>query len=633
VEAFFLKGFVVRFEPDGKKLKADSESTVLDLAKEGGIGIRSECGGKGKCGKCRIVVEDQQNLSEVNETEREHLTPQEIGRGYRLACMTTVLGDSLVFIPSESRLSVRRIQIRGMEQPVKLDPNVRKICLVLEKPTLQNPVADDLNILTNLEKLYGLRDLEWEYELVKNLPDTIRDGNWRVTVTLLNDHKVIDLEPGDTTSRNFGFAVDIGTSKIVGYLTNLSSGEVVGFGSLENPQIAFGEDILSRISYAEESLEKRRRLQILAVEGINRIIQMACGEAGVNPSEIYELTVVGNTAMFSLFLGIQTKYLHLAPYVPGVKGPVVVKAQEIGININPRASIYALPNIAGYVGADAVGDVLATNIYEMDEMCLLVDVGTNGEVFVGNKEDIVSCSCAAGPAFEGVHIQHGMKAVSGAIERIEISPKTFEVKYLTVDGAKPVGICGSGIIDAVAEMFKCGIISERGKFNDVDTPRMIRVEGKPEFVIAWKEETALGKDITVSLKDIEEVQLAKAAIHTGCVILMEKKAVTEDDIDRVFIAGAFGNYINPESAKFLGLIPDIPIEKITFAGNTALAGAKMALLSREVRKTAQRLSRWIRYVELMAEPNFQREFVKSTLIPYRHLDKYPSVKKYLEKHR
>jgi len=628
-----LKGFVVRFEPDGKKLKADSESTVLDLAKEGGIGIRSECGGKGKCGKCRIVVEDQQNLSEVNETEREHLTPQEIGRGYRLACMTTVLGDSLVFIPSESRLSVRRIQIRGMEQPVKLDPNVRKICLVLEKPTLQNPVADDLNILTNLEKLYGLRDLEWEYELVKNLPDTIRDGNWRVTVTLLNDHKVIDLEPGDTTSRNFGFAVDIGTSKIVGYLTNLSSGEVVGFGSLENPQIAFGEDILSRISYAEESLEKRRRLQILAVEGINRIIQMACGEAGVNPSEIYELTVVGNTAMFSLFLGIQTKYLHLAPYVPGVKGPVVVKAQEIGININPRASIYALPNIAGYVGADAVGDVLATNIYEMDEMCLLVDVGTNGEVFVGNKEDIVSCSCAAGPAFEGVHIQHGMKAVSGAIERIEISPKTFEVKYLTVDGAKPVGICGSGIIDAVAEMFKCGIISERGKFNDVDTPRMIRVEGKPEFVIAWKEETALGKDITVSLKDIEEVQLAKAAIHTGCVILMEKKAVTEDDIDRVFIAGAFGNYINPESAKFLGLIPDIPIEKITFAGNTALAGAKMALLSREVRKTAQRLSRWIRYVELMAEPNFQREFVKSTLIPYRHLDKYPSVKKYLEKHR
>jgi len=628
-----LKGFVVRFEPDGKKLKADSESTVLDLAKEGGIGIRSECGGKGKCGKCRIVVEDQQNLSEVNETEREHLTPQEIGRGYRLACMTTVLGDSLVFIPSESRLSVRRIQIRGMEQPVKLDPNVRKICLVLEKPTLQNPVADDLNILTNLEKLYGLRGLEWEYELVKNLPDTIRDGNWKVTVTLLNDHKVIDLEPGDTTSRNFGFAVDIGTSKIVGYLTNLSSGEVVGFGSLENPQIAFGEDILSRISYAEESLEKRRRLQILAVEGINRIIQMACGEAGVNPSEIYELTVVGNTAMFSLFLGIQTKYLHLAPYVPGVKGPVVVKAQELGININPRASIYALPNIAGYVGADAVGDVLATNIYEMDEMCLLVDVGTNGEVFVGNKEDIVSCSCAAGPAFEGVHIQHGMKAVSGAIERIEISPKTFEVKYLTVDGAKPVGICGSGIIDAVAEMFKCGIISERGKFNDVDTPRMIRVEGKPEFVIAWKEETALGKNITVSLKDIEEVQLAKAAIHTGCVILMEKKAVTEDDIDRVFIAGAFGNYINPESAKFLGLIPDIPTEKITFAGNTALAGAKMALLSREVRKTAQRLSRWIRYVELMAEPNFQREFVKSTLIPYRHLERYPSVKKYLEKHR
>ncbi|MEX2750893.1 MAG: ASKHA domain-containing protein [Candidatus Freyarchaeota archaeon] len=629
-----MKGFVVRFEPEGKKLKADSESTILDLAKEGGVGIRSECGGKGKCGKCRIIVEEQHNLNEVTETERKHLTPQEIGRGYRLACMTTIRGNSLVLIPSESRISVRRIQVQGMEQPVKLDPNVRKINLVLEKPTLQNPIADDLNILTHLEKVYGLRDLEWEYELVKNLPDTIRDGNWNITVTLLDDHKIIDLESGDTTPRNFGFAVDIGTSKIVGYLVNLNSGEVVGFGSLENPQIAFGEDILSRISYAEESPEKRRRLQILAIEGINKIVQAACEEVGIKPSEIYELTAVGNTAMFSLFLGIQTKYLHLAPYVPGVKGPVVVKAQELGINANPRATVYALPNIAGYVGADAVGDVLATNIHEMDEMCLLVDVGTNGEVFVGNRGDIVSCSCAAGPAFEGVHIQHGMKAVSGAIERIRIDPKTFEVKYTTIDGVKPVGICGSGIIDAVAEMFKCGIISERGKFNDVQTARMIRVEGKPEFVIAWREETAIGKNITVSLKDIEEVQLAKAAIHTGCAILMEKKAVTEDDIDRVFIAGAFGNYIDPESAKFLGLIPDIPTEKITFAGNTALAGAKMALLSREVRKTAQRLSRWIRYVELMAEPNFQREFVKSTLIPYRHLERYPSVKKYLEeKHR
>ncbi|MBS7269596.1 MAG: DUF4445 domain-containing protein [Candidatus Freyarchaeota archaeon] len=629
-----MKGFVVRFEPEGKKLTAHSESTILDLAKEVGVGIRSECGGKGKCGKCRIIVEEQHNLSEVTEIERKHLTPQEIGRGYRLACMTTIRANSLVFIPSESRLSVRRMQIWGMEQPVKLDPNVRKVNLVLEKPTLQNPVADDLNILTHLEKVCGLQDLEWEYELVKNIPDTVRVGNWNLTVTLLNDRRVIDLEPGDTTSRSFGFAVDIGTSKIVGYLVDLNSGEVVGFGSLENPQIAFGEDILSRISYAEESPEKRRRLQVLAVEGINKIVQTACGEAGVSPSEIYELTIVGNTAMFSLFLGIQTKYLHLAPYVPGVKGPVVVKAQELGINANPRASVYALPNIAGYVGADAVGDVLATNIHEMQEMCLLVDVGTNGEVFVGNREDIVSCSCAAGPAFEGVHIQHGMKAVSGAIERVKIDPKTFEVKYVTIDEAKPVGICGSGIIDAVAEMFKCGIISERGKFNDLETARMIRVEGKPEFVIAWSEETAIGKNITVSLKDIEEVQLAKAAIHTGCAILMEKKAVAEEDIDKVFIAGAFGNYIDPESAKFLGLIPDVPTEKITFAGNTALAGAKMALLSREVRKTAQRLSRWIRYVELMAEPNFQREFVKSTVIPYRHLERYPSVKKYLEeKHR
>lgn len=625
-----MKEFIIRFEPEGRKLIAKSGLNILNLAKEGGVEIRSECGGKGKCGKCRIIVENQRNLNEVTDTEKELLTPEEVSHGYRLACMSLIQGDLVVFIPNESRLSVRRIQVQGMEKPVKLEPNVNKINLVLEKPTIQNPIADDLNILTNLEKLYNLQDLEFEYELLKILPDILREGDWNVTVTTLGGRRIIDLEPFDTTKRIFGFAIDIGTSKLVGYLVDLNSGGVIGVGSMENPQIVYGEDILSRISYAEETIENKQKLQKLVTGGINEIILMACEDSGVDPREIYELTVVGNTAMFSLFLGIQTKYLHLAPYVPGVKGPVVVKAQELGVNSNPRASIYVLPNIAGYVGADAVGDVLATNIHEMDEMCLLVDVGTNGEVFVGNRGDIVSCSCAAGPAFEGVHIQHGMKAVSGAIERIRIDPKTFEVKYTTIDGVKPVGICGSGIIDAVAEMFKCGIISERGKFNDVETARIIRVEGKPEFVIAWREETAIGKNITVSLKDIEEVQLAKAAIHTGCAILMEKKAVTEDDIDRVFIAGAFGNYIDPESAKFLGLIPDIPTEKITFAGNTALAGAKMALLSREVRKTAQKLSRWIRYVELMAEPNFQREFVKSTLIPYRNLERYPSVKKYLE---
>lgn len=628
-----MKKFVVRLEPEGKKLLADSGSTLLDVSKEGGVGIRSECGGKGKCGKCRIIVEDQSNLSRVSETERQHLTPEEINRGYRLACMAAILGDSLVFIPSESRLSVRRIQIQGMEQPVKLDPNVKKINLVLETSSIQNPVADDVNIFNSLEKTCNFRELEFEYELLKTLPDVLRGSDWNVTVTILDDKKIIDFELGDTTSRVFGFAVDIGTSKIVGYLVDLNSGEVVGVGSIENPQIAYGEDILSRISYAEEGNENKQRLQNLATEGINTIIQMACKESGVAPKEIYELAVVGNTAMFSLFLGIQTRFLHLAPYVPGVKSPVTVKAKTLNINVNLGGSVYVLPNIAGYVGADAVGDVLATGIHNRDEMCLLVDVGTNGEVFVGNREDIVCCSCAAGPAFEGVHIQYGMKAVTGAIERTQIKPTNFDVKYETIGGSKPVGICGSGIIDVVAEMFKCGIITERGKFNDLDTPRIVRADGKPEFVVAWKEETDIKKNITVSMKDVQEIQLAKAAIHAGCAVLMKRKQVTENDIDKVFIAGAFGSYINPESAKFLGLIPDIPTEKITFAGNTALAGAKMALLSRDVRKTARRLSRWIRYVELMAEPSFKSEFVKSNLIPYKNLEGYPSIKKYFEENR
>jgi len=340
---------------------------------------------------------------------------------------------------------------------------------------------------------------------------------------------------------------------------------------------------------------------------------------------------VGNTAMHHFFLGIQPKYLAFSPYVPALRGAVDAEAGSLKIAVNPHGNVHILPVIAGFVGADAVADVLATGIHEAEEMSLLMDVGTNGEVFVGNREHIISCSCAAGPAFEGMHIKHGMKASTGAIERLKISPDTLEVEYETIGGGKPIGICGSGIVDAVAEMFKCGIINRQGAFNkDVQTPRLQRVGGETEFVIAKSHETGTGSPITVGRKDVEEIQLAKAAMHTGAAILMKRIGVTEDDLDRVYIAGAFGRYINPESARFIGLIPDVPTEKIIFAGNTAISGAKMALLSRESREKAQRLSKDIHYLELTIDPDFQGEFLRSMFLPHQRLEKYPRVLNYLQ---
>jgi uncharacterized 2Fe-2S/4Fe-4S cluster protein (DUF4445 family) len=337
--------------------------------------------------------------------------------------------------------------------------------------------------------------------------------------------------------------------------------------------------------------------------------------------------------MHHFFLGIQPKYVALSPFTPAVRRSMDVKAKEVNIKIHPEGNVHVLPIIAGFVGADAVADVLSSGIHESEELSLLLDIGTNTEVFVGNSEDLLSCSCASGPAFEGAHIKHGMKAMTGAIEKVRIkSDSGYEVEYETVGDAKPIGLCGSAMVDVVAEMAKRGIINCRGRFNtNMKTPRLKIIDNNVEFILTWKNETATGREITVTQEDINEIQLAKAAIFTGCWILMKRKNVKRKDLDQVLIAGAFGNYINPESAKQIGLVPDVPAEKIKFVGNTALTGAKMALISREARKTAETLSKKIRYHELTVDPDFRLEFADAMFIPHKDLNRFPSVKEHFRR--
>lgn len=621
------------FQPEGKRVKVPFGSTVLDAAKAASVDLTSICGGIGKCGKCRIIIDGGlNNVNPLTEIERNLLSDSEISANYRLACQTIIRGPLLVRIPEESRTGRQRLQVEGVETPVSLEPAIKKYFVELPTPNLQDVRSDADRLLDTLKEKYGLEDLAVDYDVLIDLPSVLRKGGWRVTVAVFKGRRVISVEPGDTTKRLFGCALDIGTTKIAGYLLDLNTGFVLAVDSLMNPQISYGEDVISRINYASKGSGELAEMQKLVIGGINQILRRLVNKTGVSPEEIYEMTAVGNTAMHHLFLGICPKYVALSPYPPVTKRSIDIKARDLGVEINRNGNIHVLPLIGGFVGADTVAVILATRIYEMDDICMALDIGTNTEVVLGNRDKLLACSCASGPAFEGAHIKHGMRAASGAIEKVKINPENLEVEYQTIDGVKPRGICGSAMIDSVAEMFKAGLIDVFGTFNKNISSERLRVGGDGyEFVLAWGNETATGSDIVITQRDIREIQLAKAAIHAGCTILMRKMGVRESDISTLFIAGAFGSYIDPKSARTIGMYPEIPLSRVKVVGNAAGTGARMALVSKPIREKAEEISRKVNYIELGAERDFQAEFFNSHLIPYADLSRYPETMEELKK--
>ena len=622
----------IAFEPDGLRNNVDLNITILDAMKICGIKIRSECGGRGVCGKCKVIVKNPESLTNLSEREKELLSDQEIKKGYRLACQAYIKGNVTIFIPEESRVTKRKTLIKGVMQEIEISPLVEKFYIIMPKPSLQDLRTDFERLNESLKEIYNLKELEIPLELLKTLPLRLRAANWKVTVTVWNKKKIMSIEPGNTTQRIYGIAIDIGTSKIIGYLVNLLDGKVVATHFVENPQIAYGEDIISRISHVMETPQTLEEIHSLAIKAVNEIILKCCEKAGIKQTDIYEAVVVGNTAMHHFFLGINPKYLALSPYVPAIGNSVNVEAKELKINIHPHGNIHVLPVIAGFVGADAVGDILATRIFESEKIRLTIDIGTNTEIVLGNKDELFTTSCASGPAFEGMHITHGMKAVEGAIEKVRIDPETFEVYYETIGDKEPVGICGSAMVDIVAEMFKSGLIDRKGKFNiNKDTKRFQKMNGKYSFIIAKPNETKSGTSIVVTQSDIREIQLAKAAIYTGCSTLMRKRNIPIDLINKIFVAGAFGNYLNIENAITIGLLPDVPLSKIEFVGNAAGSGAIMSLISKEEREKAGEVARRTKYVELAIDPNFHVELAASMYLPHKNLNEFPTVKKILEK--
>lgn len=605
--------YTVKFKPDGKVATVEEGTIITNAADMAGITIDSPCGGKGTCGKCKVIV-NAEKISPPNEAEEEFFSPDELKEGYRLACQTVVSCNMEVIVPDDSRIRAIKILSTGTGREVRLHPNISKIYVELQEQTLERQISD----FTNIKEAIKLKfpDVNVGLNMLREIPSILRKSKFKVTLVLDGD-ELIGIEPGDTTKKNYGIAVDIGTTTVVSTVIDLNTGNDLAVASALNTQATHGADVISRINYTVENENGLEELGDRIVHVINQINEYACAEARVDSKNIYELTIVGNTTMTHLFLKVPSRNLAVMPYVGVFSDPVETTASKLGFNVNSCANVYVLPNIAGFVGADTVGVILASALNRSETIKLAIDIGTNGEVALGSHEKLLTCSTAAGPAFEGAMITHGMRGAPGAIERVQITDRPI---YQVIGGGKPNGICGSGLIDVVAEMLRLGIVDETGRMTDPDEldisselKTYIRRSDEygPHFVLYESD----GQKVVITQKDIRQVQLAKGAIKAGIEILMRKLGIKLEDISEVLLAGAFGNYIKKESAIRLGLIPNFPLDKVHFIGNAAAAGSKMALMSKEAREEAILISKSTEYVELATDPNFQNEFMEAMMFP------------------
>jgi len=509
----------------------------------------------------------------------------------------------------------QRIQVEGLEMRVPPEPAVRAYAVQLSAPSLEAPGADADRLLQALNQRHKLRCAKIDIGALRTMSDHLRSWKWKGQAAVRNG-EVIAILP--SKGRELGLAIDLGTTKVASYLVDLSDGRTLAAKGIMNPQISYGEDIISRMTAAVHSPADATALQKLAVDAMNELCTDLCGEIGAKPEEILEAVVVGNTAMHHLFLLLPVKQLARSPFVPAISGALGVKARELGLNIAPGAYVHLLPNIAGFVGADHVSMLLATDAWQAKETTVALDIGTNTEVSLIYKGQIVSTSCASGPAFEGGHITYGMRATTGAIERLHMDGD--KIHYQTIDGAPPVGICGSGILDALAQLCVAKVIDEGGRITD--SRHRVRIyKGQREFILVSKEERKGKSPITITQRDVRELQLAKAAIRTGIQLLLEASGCPEDDIRQVIIAGAFGTYIDISSAVAIGMLPALPLNRFRQVGNAAGTGAKLALISLRSRAQAEAIASKVSYIELASTPGFQPTFMEASYLGrYRIID-------------
>ncbi|MBL7203162.1 MAG: DUF4445 domain-containing protein [Desulfobacteraceae bacterium] len=594
-----------------KAIETDGSRNILQLAQEAGIPLQSTCGGKKICGKCKVIVEKTDGPLPPPSNREQEVLGGNIEKGYRLACETVLTHSATVVIPEESRIRRQVILTSDTQRryPVRLRPKVSHYYVEVSSPTLDSVIADRERLILALEKTYAIRRPAVDPFVLRKLPHTLRSDRKGVTVVIRDKDEIIDLYPGRGTGL-FGVAFDVGTTTVVAFLMDLITGDKLSVQPAMNPQIAIGDDVITRISFCRENSGGLEKLRTSIVECLNALIAEASAEAGIDPDQIMEATIVGNTAMHHLFVGLDPHYLSMAPYSPVLQEGQDYKARDLGLKIGASAYVHLLPLKAGFVGSDTIACILATGLHRSKIPTLLLDLGTNGEIVFGNKNRMLCCSTAAGPAFEGGHIRWGMRASAGAIERLKIDPETLDVKWETIHNQRPLGLCGSGIISAIAEMIRVGIILGRGNFDEeLQTPRLRDGEDGREFVLVWASEAATKQDIVITRKDVAELQMAKSAVNAGATLLMEQ--FEDEEVERILLAGACGNYVDPLDACTINLFPGCVTAEVVGVGNAAGHGSCLALLDKNKSKEAERIAAKIEYRELAATTRFQELFVSS----------------------
>jgi len=610
---------------------------------DAGVHVNASCGGEGVCGKCRVIIE----AGEVSGGISEKLSREDIEKGYRQACLSSVKSDLTVRVPVESTVDVgvlnaqrtprmtariKEINLDDLKEKGLFVPPVEKKYLELPAPTAQDNLPDVTRLVSYLKLKHDEHRLEVDISVIRKIPRVLRQDEFKVTATLARPvqetgkTRIINVQPGDTTDRNYAIAMDIGTTTIYGQLLDLRTGRVLGEYGDFNGQISYGEDVITRIVYAEKpgGLEK---LSEVVLATINKVIAKIIKKSGVDPDEISTITLSGNTTMTQLMLRIDPRSIRRAPYVPAATLYPPIKAADLGMALSDHVTALVYPAVSSYVGGDIVAGIMGSGVYRTDELTLYMDIGTNAEIVIGNREWLACAACSAGPAFEGGGIKLGMRAGKGAIEDFSIDPLTLEPMNITIGNVRPKGICGSGLITAVATMFEMGIIDSLGKYNrDLGTPRIRKSDGIYEYVLAWKEETQIDRDVVLTEPDIDNLIRAKGAMYSGFMTLLEEVGLSLDDLDRVILAGGFGSYVDLEKAMIIGLLPEMDPGKVTYIGNGSLLGARMSSLTNRIRKDVVEVTRKMTNFELSETASYMDNYVAALFLPHTDTGKFPKLK-------
>ena len=637
----------IRFLPYETTIQVQDGDTVIRAALEAGVHVNASCGGEGVCGKCRVLIED----GTVEGGISEKLSEEDREKGYRLACRAIVKSDLVVRIPVESTIDAGVLKLQAaprrtahisefdfeeLKEKGLFDAPVEKKYLQLPAPTAQDNLPDITRLISFLKLKYDEHRLEVDLSVIRKIPEVIREDDFKVTTTLLRpvrkvgNTRLINVQPGDTTRQNYAIAMDIGTTTIYGQLIDLITGEVLAEHGEFNGQISYGEDVISRIVFAEKpgGLEK---INAVVIETINKILKRIVKESGVDPEDIATITLAGNTTMTQLMLAVNPRSIRRAPYVPAATLYPPIKAADLGMDLVGHVTALVYPAVSSYVGGDIVAGVMGSGIYRSEALTLYLDVGTNAEIVIGNKEWLACAACSAGPAFEGGGLKFGMRAAKGAIEDFSMDPVTLEPMIITIGNVRAKGICGSGLIIMAAVMFEMGIINNLGKFDrDLDTPRIREDNGVFEYVLAWKDETQIDRDVTLTEIDIENLIRAKGAIYSGCMTLLTEVGMGISDIEHIILAGGFGSYVDLEKAMTIGLLPEMDTDKVTFIGNGSLMGARMSSLTNRIRQDVAEVTKKMTNFELSDTPSYMDNYVAALFLPHTDMNQFPKLKSRLE---